>query len=106
MDRAYTDLRKNALAYTGNRTSFMLTKLKAGRHPDTDSDFWVGYKEVPKLDLSGYWEIGQFAQGQYLIPFWTTVISSPFVLIYVLQQMRKRRLAATSKGPEAGFNPK
>ena len=40
--------------YRENRTNFMLSKLNAGSHPDTDPHFWDGYKVVDRPDLKKY----------------------------------------------------
>src|SRR6185312_8181540 len=48
---AFLDLRAEADAWQKARTAFMTERLKAGRHPDTDSNFWVGYKEQPAPSL-------------------------------------------------------
>jgi len=51
IDQMYAKLRANADAWEANRNAFMLAKLKAGKHPDTDPDFWQGYVEVPRVDI-------------------------------------------------------
>ncbi len=47
LDQAYPRLRAEAEAWQRSRTEFMLERLKAGRHPDTDPNFWAGYREAP-----------------------------------------------------------
>lgn len=49
-------LRQEADAWHKARTDFMLARLQEGKHPDTDKDFWDGYKEA-NLEVKG-------------IPFW------------------------------------
>ena len=51
IDQMFVKLRANADAWEANRDAFMLAKLKAGKHPDTDPDFWQGYVEVPRVDI-------------------------------------------------------
>jgi hypothetical protein len=41
----YTRLRAEADSWHERRTAFMLERLKAGRHPDTDSAFWDGWDD-------------------------------------------------------------
>lgn len=48
---AYLALRENAEQFHNNRTDFMLARLRAGKHPDTDKDFWNGYVETPRPNL-------------------------------------------------------
>lgn len=43
----YALWRKNADAYHRNRMAFMEASFANGKHPDSDSAFWTGYKEVP-----------------------------------------------------------
>ena len=54
LDPAFVELRAEAEAWKAARTSFMLRRLKQGRHPDTGSHFWNGYTESPppKLPLT------------------------------------------------------
>lgn len=42
----YDAMRKKADAWQTHRTDFMLTRLKQGRHPDTDPAFWQGYVDT------------------------------------------------------------
>ena len=52
----YHQLRAEAEAWQQSRTDYMMTRLKAGRHPDTDPTFWNAWKETPppSLDLPWY----------------------------------------------------
>jgi tetratricopeptide (TPR) repeat protein len=50
-DPAYAKLRAEADAWQAARTAFMMERLKAGRHPDTDPHFWDGYTERPAPGL-------------------------------------------------------
>jgi hypothetical protein len=51
LDPAYRQLRTEADAWHTERVAFMLRRLDAGRHPDTDSSFWEGYTSPPAPDL-------------------------------------------------------
>jgi tetratricopeptide (TPR) repeat protein len=51
LDAAYPELRAEADAWQAARTAFMTARLKEGRHPDTDPDFWDGYTERPAPGL-------------------------------------------------------
>jgi hypothetical protein len=48
----YSKLRQNADEWQKARTDFMLSRLSKGRHPDTDRNFWKGYKPVERLPES------------------------------------------------------
>jgi hypothetical protein len=45
----YRQLRAEADAADQKREDAMLVKLRAGKHPDTDPDFWNGIPALPKL---------------------------------------------------------
>ena len=51
--RQYRMLRREADHWQDSRTGFMLARLSAGRHPDTDPTFWNGYKDPgpPELQI-------------------------------------------------------
>ncbi len=51
LDPAFANLRAEADAWQEARTAFMLERLNAGRHPDTDPEFWGGYVESPPPSL-------------------------------------------------------
>ena len=43
----YVRLRKEAEEWQAKRTAYMMERLQAGRHPNTDPTFWAEYKESP-----------------------------------------------------------
>jgi hypothetical protein len=47
----FAKLRAEADAWHAARTAFMTKRLKEGRHPDIDRDFWSGYTEQPAPGL-------------------------------------------------------
>ena len=51
LDPAFVNLRAEADTWQKARTEFMLERLNAGRHPDTDPEFWRGYVESPAPGL-------------------------------------------------------
>jgi hypothetical protein len=51
LDPSFAALRAEAEAWQAARTAFMTGRLKTGRHPDTDRDFWDGYTERPAPGL-------------------------------------------------------
>ena len=53
LDPAFAKLRAEADAWQKARTAFMLERLNAARHPDTDREFWKGYVESPAPSLPG-----------------------------------------------------
>jgi hypothetical protein len=55
--RQYQAMRENADRWHREREAYMLARLRAGRHPDTDNDFWAEYKAVEpaKVDSPPFW---------------------------------------------------
>lgn len=51
LDPAYEQLRAEAETWHAERAAFMLQRLHAGRHPDTDPSFWDGYTTRPAPEL-------------------------------------------------------
>jgi hypothetical protein len=51
IDAVFAKLRAEADAWHAARTAFMTSRLKEGRHPDTDPRFWEGYTERPAPGL-------------------------------------------------------
>ena len=51
LEPAFAKLRAEAAAWHAARTAFLMARLKQGRHPDIDTDFWLGYQETspPRL---------------------------------------------------------
>lgn len=47
IDSFYASARSAADSWHDDRERFMLERLQAGRHPDTDPNFWDGYVEEP-----------------------------------------------------------
>ena len=47
----YKELRKDADLWAKERETFVLKRLGAGKHPDTDQNFWEGYMERPPRPL-------------------------------------------------------
>jgi len=52
LEGTYTSLRKEADQWQAHRTAYMVERLKAGRHPDTDPSFWRDYREAPAPGLA------------------------------------------------------
>lgn len=58
----YKALRQEANDWHARRTAFMLERLKAGRHPDTDATFWSGWDDgsPPALPEQSFWQSEYF----------------------------------------------
>jgi hypothetical protein len=83
-------LREEADSWQKDRTDFMMVRLKAGRHPDTDSHFWDGYvsKPAPQIHYP-FWETLQ--PETILYAEVVTVLSSPFIVFFVIRRVKRRR---------------
>jgi hypothetical protein len=55
LEGQYHQLRAEAEVWQQSRTEYMMARLKAGRHPDTDPTFWSGWKETPPPSLDVPW---------------------------------------------------
>jgi hypothetical protein len=90
--REFGRLRKEAEAWQQQRTAFMMARLKAGRHPDTDPHFWDGYVEPPAPKVEYSWlesrtigeKIGLALGAVCLIPI-------VFFVVAVFVDHRRRR---------------
>ncbi|MBX3119997.1 MAG: hypothetical protein KF784_13105 [Fimbriimonadaceae bacterium] len=63
----YEIMRENAKRYEQTRTAFMLARFKERKHPDTDSDFWDGYEEVPPAKLKKWPVPFMYTSGPYYV---------------------------------------
>lgn len=52
IEQNFIRLRQAADEYHAARTEFMLTRLRQGRHPDTDPAFWQGYVEPARPTIA------------------------------------------------------
>ncbi|HVT10967.1 MAG TPA: hypothetical protein VHE55_01765 [Fimbriimonadaceae bacterium] len=92
----YRRLRKSAEDWEKARSDFMMTRLRAGRHPDTDPSFWSGYVELPKPELPDlpFWERLTFRNTG---PWVFLVLSVAAIVWKVLyDRNRQKKLAATA----------
>jgi hypothetical protein len=51
----YREMRWQADTWLAHRWAYMMPRLKAGLHPDTDTDFWSEYREPTPQDLEPHW---------------------------------------------------
>lgn len=63
----FVRLRKEADDWQARRTTFMLERLKTGRHPDTDPTFWEGWVDGPKPEIHGNWFLNRWGYPWYLV---------------------------------------
>lgn len=93
---AFEALRAEADHWHERRTAFMLERLKAGRHPDTDASFWQGWDDgsPPALHKQSFWQSEQFLFKILPRILMWTVISLPFGIVGAIVlwlRIRKRR---------------
>ncbi|MBC7807758.1 MAG: hypothetical protein H7145_16620, partial [Akkermansiaceae bacterium] len=85
----YGELRAEAEVWQQSRTRFMMRRLNAGRHPDTDPHFWNGYSpnSAPSLSTGAFaeWRDRTFtATNLFLMVFYTLFGSATFVIMRAL----------------------
>ncbi|HXH61405.1 MAG TPA: hypothetical protein VNI20_08605 [Fimbriimonadaceae bacterium] len=93
----YHALRANAKEYQDHRTEFMMERLKAGRHPDTDPKFWDGYKETPRVNLRSFEPFipVKWHEPEIVIPIVAVAILALFIVgVFKLGKLIKRRRAS------------
>lgn len=94
----FNELRADAEAWQTARTAFMETRLRTGRHPDTDPHFWDGYEDspAPALDIPwhkeaganfGNWLARYGAIGLFFL-FWGCILG---MVIYLIRPAKRRR---------------
>jgi len=101
----YDAIVANGKQWNEHRTEFMMERLKAGRHPDTDGQFWEGYKEVPPVDPKPFeptwWERNRedILEMAVLVAILGAIIVLPTVLIVkAVRRRRARRASALGNG--------
>ena len=83
-------LREEADSWQKDRTDFMMVRLKAGRHPDTDPYFWDGYVSKPAPQV--YYPFWETLRPETIIYMeLVTVLSSPFILFFIVRRVKQRR---------------
>jgi len=90
-------LRLDADQWLSERTAFMVSRLKEGRHPDTDPHFWDGYvaRPDPRIEYSFFEELDPY---DLILPAIVGCCSSPFIVfgiwILIRGRIRKARRAS------------
>ena len=66
IETVYKRLRAEAENWQNTRTSYMMSRLKTGRHPDTDKTFWNEWRDSspPSLDVAWYSERAAQAENR------------------------------------------
>lgn len=99
-ERDFRRLRGEADDWYRRRTGFMVSRLKAGRHPDTDPTFWSGYEDKPlRVPEHPFWSHARFSTSAMV---WGGIllVTSPIWLgvpLLVRWLVRRRR-----RPPQAG----
>jgi tetratricopeptide (TPR) repeat protein len=93
----FNDLRREADEWHRQRTEFMVASLRAGRHPDTDPNFWAGYREAepPNLEIPFYtrWSRDMYVGMQVAVyGILAGIIIIPVGLIYYVRRRERKWL--------------
>lgn len=95
----YNRLRAEAETWQKKRTEYMMTRLKAGKHPDTDKTFWKDWRDTEplSLDVAWYSERAENRRSSSLkqnAVFFFTFVPLSLALIATLWVLRRKRLRA------------
>jgi len=97
-EKEFRRLRTEADQIADKRAAFMVARMKQGKHPDTDPDFWNGYQtpDPQVIDDIGYLQtqhgkLEMLALGALGI---CCVAPVTLVVVWLAVRMRKRRAAA------------
>ena len=94
----YVRLRSEAEQWQKQRTAYMMTRLLAGRHPDTDPTFWKDYHDYGPPQLTIPWNrrvalalrrVFGYPGGD-IVPF-VAFFLSPFLLYYLFSRRKVKR---------------
>lgn len=90
----YKRLRQESDRWHDARTSYMMTRLKQGRHPDTDPTFWTGFRE-PAMEIKDPppWIKESFQFGLVLAAVLGLGIAAVVGIIFVALRIFKPRQA-------------
>ena len=96
LDSAFVKLRAEADAWQAARTAFMTGRLKEGRHPDTDRDFWDGYTErpapgLPAISVPEHYNARLEIRHKWLSLLTIIGIPTLVVVVLVIRKVRMRR---------------
>ena len=85
----YVTLRTESDAYRQAKTTFLLGRLHAGLHPDTNPDFWNGWKDpqMPVLPKQVPGPLGMSGESIFII---ILAITAAGAIIVVLRRRRTR----------------
>ena len=97
IETVYKRLRSEAEAWQTRRTSYMMARLKTGKHPDTDKTFWRDWHDTkpPSLDVAWYSEREAKRRNNPLkkaSAWFFTFVPLSLVLAGTLLLLRRKRL--------------
>ena len=102
LDPAFTEMRKDADEWHARRMEFMIKRLEAGRHPDTDPDFWTGYVESPAPKLPAISVPQAFSEHQMrkVVLFVVAVCLMALVpVVMIWSRFRRSRIGSNASTP-------
>lgn len=90
VESIYPGLRKEAEEWQAKRTDYMLARLHAGSHPDTDPAFWRDYKDTPPPAMP----VPPLSNSRTVLPagiIAVLVVGSAAVTLGLLRRRRRTR---------------
>ena len=98
--REFVRLRAEADEWQARRTAFMLARLRAGRHPDTDPAFWAGWTDGAPPEVHDTWTERNPVFGPivlYLGTMFATLLAFLGAVRAVWRRWRRPRLGAVKQ---------
>lgn len=90
----YKRLREEADAWHKSRSEFMIAKLNAGKHPDTNKDFWDGYiSSEPKVQGVWFWKRQGFQISALITGILVALGATAFFVIRAIYRAHRPKKA-------------
>lgn len=86
----YREARKAADQRQESRWAYLRQGLDEGRHPDTDPDFWKGWKE-PKFPALPGMSLQDFTTPEWLLIIALIILVSFLIVLWIISFRRRRR---------------
>jgi len=108
LDHTFREQRKEADAWQAARLAFMTERLKQGRHPDTDRDFWNGFADrpapgLPKISPTDAFHAYMQRRQRLALLFVVCVPALAIGSLVLLTVKLRRRRARLEKSPAEGL---
>ncbi len=90
VEAQYERLRAEADTYEARRAEYMETRMKAGRHPDIDAEFWKGWVEVPPPAVEPMGWFGRHRRDLATYAIMMILVAGPVLLLWLVIRLALR----------------